>query len=74
MGRIIGSFVLSCALAVASAAYAQIVVLKSPPITKANEVYVKPFDPLRLVGNVYYVGTYDLAVYLIVTQIGRAHV
>ena len=71
MGRIIGSFVLSCALAVASAAYAQIVVLKSPPITKANEVYVKPFDPLRLVGNVYYVGTYDLAVYLIVTPAGN---
>ena len=71
MGRIIGSFVLSCALAAAGAAYAQIVVLKSPPITKANEVYVKPFDPLRLVGNVYYVGTYDLAVYLIVTPAGN---
>lgn len=71
MGRITGTFVLSCALAAAGAAYAQIVVLKPPPITKANEVYVKPFDPLRLVGNVYYVGTYDLAVYLIVTPAGN---
>jgi metallo-beta-lactamase class B len=33
--------------------------------------YVKPFPPLRIVGNLYYVGTYDLAVYLIVTDAGN---
>jgi metallo-beta-lactamase class B len=32
-----------------------------------NPAYVKPFPPLRIVGNLYYVGTYDLACYLIVT-------
>lgn len=39
------------------------------PINNAN--YVKPFDPLRIVGNLYYVGTYDLAVYLITTPEGN---
>jgi metallo-beta-lactamase class B len=39
------------------------------PIT--NEAYVKPFEPLRIVGNLYYVGTYDLAVYLIPTREGN---
>ena len=33
--------------------------------------YVKPFEPLRIVGNLYYVGTYDLAVYLITTSEGH---
>ncbi|MDB5812385.1 MAG: hypothetical protein JWN94_4507 [Betaproteobacteria bacterium] len=41
-----------------------------PPITKDNEIYVRPFPPLHIVGNLYYVGTYDLAVYLIVTPAG----
>ena len=36
-----------------------------------NENYVKPFAPLRIVGNLYYVGTYDLAVYLITTNAGN---
>src|SRR3954464_11087807 len=30
----------------------------------------RPFEPLQLIGNVYYVGTYDLACYLIVTPEG----
>lgn len=39
------------------------------PVT--NEAYVKPFEPLRIIGNLYYVGTYDLAVYLITTRDGN---
>jgi len=39
------------------------------PINNPN--YVKPFPPLRIVGNLYYVGTYDLAVYLITTPAGN---
>src|SRR5258708_8892568 len=35
------------------------------------EAYVKPYPPLRIVGNLYYVGTYDLAVYLITTSAGN---
>ncbi len=42
-----------------------------PPITAENEIYVRPFPPLHIVGNLYYVGTYDLAVYLIVTPAGN---
>lgn len=37
----------------------------------AKEIYVKPLAPLRIVGNLYYVGTYDLAVYLITTKEGN---
>jgi metallo-beta-lactamase class B len=36
-----------------------------------NQDYVKPFPPFRVVGNLYYVGTYDLAVYLITTPKGH---
>jgi metallo-beta-lactamase class B len=42
---------------------------KQLPVTKAE--YVKPFPPLRVVGNLYYVGTYDLGCYLIVTPAGN---
>ncbi len=31
----------------------------------------RPFEPLHIVGNLYYVGTYDLAVYLITTPEGH---
>jgi len=62
------------------AAFAAFVVM-SPPASQAqstfrqlpisNPDYVKPFPPLRIVGNLYYVGTYDLAVYLITTNAGN---
>jgi metallo-beta-lactamase class B len=39
------------------------------PVKNLN--YVKPFAPLRIIGNLYYVGTYDLAVYLITTPAGH---
>lgn len=38
---------------------------------KPRPHYVRPFEPFRIVGNVYYVGTYDLAVYLITTPQGH---
>lgn len=31
----------------------------------------KPYEPFRIAGNLYYVGTYDLASYLIVTEKGN---
>ncbi|MFT3947563.1 MAG: subclass B3 metallo-beta-lactamase [Agriterribacter sp.] len=36
-----------------------------------NEDWSKPFPAFRIAGNVYYVGTYDLASYLIVTGKGN---
>ena len=37
----------------------------------AQEIYVRPYEPFRVVANLYYVGTYDLAVYLITTPQGH---
>lgn len=42
---------------------------KEPPVT--NEAWTRPFPGLRIVGNVYYVGTYDLSSYLITTDQGH---
>ncbi|MEO7800557.1 MAG: subclass B3 metallo-beta-lactamase [Ginsengibacter sp.] len=39
------------------------------PTTKAE--WLKPFPPFRIAGNLYYVGTYDLGCYLIVTAKGN---
>jgi metallo-beta-lactamase class B len=48
--------------------------IAQPTVTvqlKPQEHYVRPFEPFRIVGNLYYVGTYDLAVYLITTPQGH---
>lgn len=37
----------------------------------ASDEWSRPFPPFRIVGNLYYVGTYDLACYLIVTPAGN---
>ena len=36
-----------------------------------NEEWNKPYKPFRIVGNLYYVGTYDLACYLLTTPQGH---
>jgi len=36
-----------------------------------SDEWRRPFPPLRIAGNLYYVGTYDLACYLIVTPAGN---
>ncbi|GAB3430001.1 subclass B3 metallo-beta-lactamase [Niabella aquatica] len=36
-----------------------------------NPEWIKPCQPFRIAGNLYYVGTYDLASYLIVTNKGN---
>ena len=43
--------------------------IKPPTITNPDRV--RPFPPLRIIGNLYYVGTYDLAMYLITTPVGH---
>jgi metallo-beta-lactamase class B len=37
----------------------------------ASDEWSRPFPPFRIVGNLYYVGTYDLACYLIATPAGN---
>ncbi|MBH97452.1 MAG: subclass B3 metallo-beta-lactamase [Rhodospirillaceae bacterium] len=39
------------------------------PITNAE--WLQPFPPVRIIGNLYHVGTYDLASYLITTSEGH---
>ncbi|HVX48971.1 MAG TPA: subclass B3 metallo-beta-lactamase [Chitinophagaceae bacterium] len=43
--------------------------VKEPRITDSS--WVKPYPPFRIAGNLYYVGTYDLASYLITTPKGH---
>lgn len=38
---------------------------------KAQEDWVRDFEPFRIAGNLYYVGTYELASYLITTSQGN---
>lgn len=42
--------------------------LVPPPVT--NELWSKDYEPFRIAGNLYYVGSYDLACYLIKTSDG----
>lgn len=37
----------------------------------SDSSWVKPYEPFRIAGNLYYVGTYDLASYLITTKQGN---
>ena len=39
--------------------------------SKTHSEWSRPFPPFRIVGNLYYVGTADLACYLIVTTKGN---
>jgi metallo-beta-lactamase class B len=41
------------------------------PLPNSSPEWVKDFAPFRIVGNLYYVGTYDLACYLITTPKGH---
>lgn len=43
--------------------------LVAPPIMQRN--WSDPYEPFRIAGNLYYVGTYDLACYLITTPQGN---
>jgi len=66
--RLLKSITLAVTLSIiASTATAQKV--KEPTITNAD--WAKPYEPFRIAGNLYYVGTYDLACYLITTSKGN---
>ena len=38
---------------------------------KTDSDWIKPYPPFKIAGNLYYVGTYDLACYLITTTKGN---
>jgi metallo-beta-lactamase class B len=41
------------------------------PTGGTNADWTRPFPPFRIIGNIYWVGTYDLSTYLIVTPQGN---
>nr|WP_261382245.1 MBL fold metallo-hydrolase [Mucilaginibacter achroorhodeus] len=65
MRKVLFIFVL---LTVVVASYAQVV--REPNATKYPE-WTRPIEPFRIVGNLYYVSTADLACYLITTKAGH---
>ena len=45
--------------------------LASPGLAQSDPNWTRPFPPFRIVGNIYWVGSYDLATYLIATPQGH---
>src|SRR5919198_4430594 len=45
--------------------------LASPCRAQGNPDWTRPFPPFRIIGNIYWVGSYDLATYLITTPQGN---
>ncbi|MBT1687172.1 subclass B3 metallo-beta-lactamase [Dawidia soli] len=56
-----------CLMAVVLSSFAQTLA----PLPWNDSAWSKPYEPFRVAGNVYYVGTYDLASYLITTPKGH---
>lgn len=61
------ALLLTCFLFVSFLASAQ----KTAAPATAHPEWSKPYQPFQIAGNLYYVGTYDLACYLIVTPKGN---
>ncbi len=57
--------------AVIALLFALPVVAQSNSFLQTNPTWVKPFPPFRIAGNLYYVGSEDLAAYLVVTPQGN---
>ena len=47
------------------------VALASPGLAQSDPNWTRPFPPFRIIGNIYWVGSYDLATYLITTPQGH---
>jgi metallo-beta-lactamase class B len=45
--------------------------LASSALAQSDPDWTRPFPPFRMIGNIYWVGSYDLATYLIVTPQGN---
>lgn len=67
LNRSLQTLMLAVVLSVAATAAAQ--KIEEPKITNAE--WITPYQPFRIAGNLYYVGTYDLACYLVTTPQGN---
>jgi metallo-beta-lactamase class B len=45
--------------------------IHATPSTQDNPEWTRPFPPFRIIGNIYWVGSYDLSTYLITTPQGH---
>lgn len=45
--------------------------LALPALPQTNPEWVRPFPPFKIIGNIYWVGTWDLSTYLITTPQGN---
>jgi metallo-beta-lactamase class B len=68
MSKNIFASVINVAILVLFASVATAQQAKEP---KLDSDWIKPYPPFRIAGNLYYVGTYELACYLIVTDSGN---
>jgi metallo-beta-lactamase class B len=50
---------------------AALMALSIPLFAQSNPEWTQPFPPFKLIGNVYWVGTYDLSTYLVTTPQGH---
>ena len=50
---------------------AGLVALAAPVSAQNNPEWTRPFPPFRIIGNVYWVGSYDLSTYLVTTPAGN---
>jgi metallo-beta-lactamase class B len=62
---------LSIALFVFLSTASRITAQDLAPLPYKNPDWIKPYEPFRIAGNLYYVGTYDLASYLVTTPEGH---
>ncbi len=58
-------------LLVSSVAFAAVFIIAGALRAQVNPDWIEPFPPFRIVGNLYYVGSKDLASYLITTPQGH---
>src|SRR5436190_15047963 len=54
-----------------SVAFALLFSIVSPLRAQSNPDWTEPFPPFRIAGNLYYVGSKDLAIYLVTTPQGH---
>jgi metallo-beta-lactamase class B len=59
------------AFAIATILFSVSALAQKNSFTSANPSWVQPFPPFRIAGNLYYVGSQDLAAYLIATPQGN---
>src|SRR5262245_35429951 len=45
--------------------------LAAPAVAQQNRDWTRPFEPFRILGNIYWVGSYDLSTYLVTTPQGH---